>query len=85
MQIHGITALASADDPDGLRRSALLLSHGEAVHRSQELETSRAGDRELPEVQEASVAAGTAGRALPALRASACSQAKRALAIAYNC
>jgi hypothetical protein len=79
------TAQARADDPDGLRRSALLLSHGEAAHRRQERETSRAAHGRLPEVQEARVAAGTAGRALSALRAAGRPQAKRALRIGFNC
>ena len=45
VQIHEVTAQARADDPDGLRRSALLLSHGEAAHLRQDPRTRRAGHR----------------------------------------
>ena len=40
-QIHEVTAQARADDSDGLRPSALLLSHGEAAHRRQDPQTRR--------------------------------------------
>lgn len=64
---------------------ALLLSHGEAAHRGQERETRRAAHGCLPELQEVGLAAGAAGRALPALPASARAQAERALPVAFNC
>jgi hypothetical protein len=61
------------------------MSHREEATRpGQGRETRRTAHGCLPEAQEAGLAAGTAGRALPALRAPGDPQAERALPIAFN-